>query len=865
MTVWQRAKAGAGMLILSTLSLFTPPTLAATPGPLDVSQIPKPTFKVDPTLKPLERATDLPPGFVLGSVTDAKGNQADFWVNQLVVLAKTDAEAAAIASRWNGKVIRRFLPRDRGVGRIPGVFVLTIDPAKARPDLLPQFVRTVHPLSRGAHRFSSVAAQLTAAAAAQEAASGATVELNWLMVNHDLRDRIANEAPTVQDPDPTVTPRQDRNAFHWSYLRAGGPQDFAVAEAWRVLDYFGWLGNTVPVTIYDSGFKTSADMPPGTVITPAQTANVGGPGTCDGAPCPFHGTSVAAAGFAVSDNDFGVAGPGGPVARLTLVGTPNGFADFSQVVEYLSSVIDGVNSATIISMSFGARLPAAVALLGVDAVTGVIGRILRGDGKLLVASAGNAGQDVDAEDCFIFCWEEAMYFPCEIDGVLCVGGVATGSLARDPGSNYGSKTNDCCTVKLWGPYTVNSADPATGDLTLPSARNGTSYTAPFIAGVAALVKAANPQFTPDDIERVLLASGNRRPNGGTEGFGPAVHAYRAVLRARGLSDGPPALSIVAPAPQASFGPHEVILLQAQVFDMEDGAALAAHVRWTLDAHAVTATGTTVTIPNPGVGTHTVSAHVTDSALWAEADTVTFTVVNHPPSMTILNPTAPSGQAFVWSRGTALALIGQSRDDDEPSGRLSDQQVDWSLVPVSGSGTELPLGRGHLLTVTLPLTGPVGDYYLQLRGFDGASAAFARVRVHVRGAGSTPPTITIQAPAEGAQFYPTRLATDPTLFNQTYGIARVRLRAVATDAQDGDLSQRLIWFNLAGTEIGRGATIFADFATSPLLGTYGQTVRVQVTDLDNQTTEALLHFAVIWNGTTIVLPPCEFINQRNCIP
>ena len=242
----------ASSLAMLVSGLFLMPSFAAAPVPLDFDKIPHPPSQVDPTLKPLQPAATLPSGQMLGSVTDAHGHQADFWVNQMVVLAPTDAEVAALAKRWNGTGTRRFLLQDRGVGQIPGVFVVTVDPAKARPDLLPQFVWTVHPLSRGVRRFSSVAAQFTAAAA-QEAASGALVELNWLMANHDVRDRVAMEAPTVLDPDA--------NAFHWPYLRAGGPQDFAVADAWRVLDYFAWLGHHVNVTIFDSGFTDNVDLP----------------------------------------------------------------------------------------------------------------------------------------------------------------------------------------------------------------------------------------------------------------------------------------------------------------------------------------------------------------------------------------------------------------------------------------------------------------------------------------------------------------------------------------------------------------------------------------------------------------------------
>ncbi len=69
---------------------------------------------------------------------------------------------------------------------------------------------------------------------------------------------------------------------------------------------------------------------------------------------------------------------------------------------------------------------------------------------------------------------------------------------------------------------------------------------------------------------------------------------------------------------------------------------------------------------------------------------------------------------------------------------------------------------------------------------------------------------------------------------------------------------------AGREIGRGTPVFANFPTAALYGTYGQSVRARVSDADNQTTETTLHFGVIWDGT-LALPPCEQLNQHNCIP
>ena len=125
-----------------------------------------------------------------------------------------------------------------------------------------------------------------------------------------------------------------------------------------------------------------------------------------------------------------------------------------------------------------------------------------------------------------------------------------------------------------------------------------------------------------------------------------------------------------------------------IFDIEDGEALSPAIHWTLDGHPVATPGPVLFLPNPGAGTHTLTAQVTDSGLLSEADTVAVTVVDHPPRLTILTPARPtSGQAVVWVRGTALQLLRQSHDPDEPGGILGDQQVRKEALMIKGQAAD----------------------------------------------------------------------------------------------------------------------------------------------------------------------------------
>jgi subtilisin family serine protease len=41
---------------------------------------------------------------------------------------------------------------------------------------------------------------------------------------------------------------------------------------------------------------------------------------------------------------------------------------------------------------------------------------------------------------------------------------------------------------------------------IPTPQDGTSFSAPYVAGVASLMVKANPSITPDQIEKILITS-----------------------------------------------------------------------------------------------------------------------------------------------------------------------------------------------------------------------------------------------------------------------------------------------------------------------------------------------------------------------
>ncbi|WP_424184567.1 type VII secretion-associated serine protease mycosin [Actinokineospora sp. G85] len=130
-------------------------------------------------------------------------------------------------------------------------------------------------------------------------------------------------------------------------------------------------------------------------------------------------------------------------------------------------------------------------------------------------------------------------FPAAYDGVLGVGSVDNAG-ARAQGSQVGDY------VDLVAPGVDVLAATRVGGHDYWS---GTSFAAPFVAGTAALVRAAHPRLTaPQVAERLLATAAPARGGPDSPEYGAGlVDPYRAVTER--LSDrGPLALPVVAPPP-----------------------------------------------------------------------------------------------------------------------------------------------------------------------------------------------------------------------------------------------------------------------------------------------------------------------------
>lgn len=230
-----------------------------------------------------------------------------------------------------------------------------------------------------------------------------------------------------------------------------------------------------------------------------------------------HGTEVAGIIAAVQNNHIGISGIAPNVKIMVLrAGTASGYLEEDDVIRAL--IYAQSNGAKIVNMSFGDKQ--------VSGVFHDVIRYLELKGMILIAAAGNDG-------------DQEVYYPAGFSQTIAVG--ASGKNDWLAGfSNYGD------VLDLIAPGTdILSTAPGRAYNTV----NGTSFSAPVVSGVAALILSEHPEFDNEEVRTVLKGSAT---NLVTMGIDPRigagrVDAFRAVQIKK--SGG---LQIIQPAPQMSI-------------------------------------------------------------------------------------------------------------------------------------------------------------------------------------------------------------------------------------------------------------------------------------------------------------------------
>jgi serine protease len=696
----------------------------------------------------------------LGRVEGASGAGTDFVLGELLLRTDDVSKLEAFLSRWNGTK----LGETGKIGDEPNIYRVKLDPSSAQVDSLLQETRSNAPeLDVNFRTSNDAASQLLAVALSEAQKLGITVSPNFVPYFDDIASGSVLEAPTVEDS--LYTP----NAFTLPYMNQGSPQDIGVGAAWQLLQRAGKFSNRTRIAILDGGFAPNADFTENRVIV-GGTA-VPGSGSCSGTPCPWHGTMVTSAAMGLPDNGFGAAGPGGPVANLKGIGfNQDFFGTISAIVGILAETVTG--ESRIINMSFsfeidlGVDIAVKVACLGTcpsptELFAGIT-TTLGATNRLLIASAGNNSKNVDNPGDVI---EGSTTIPCELPFVVCVGGMAHNATAKDAGSNFGSK-NDEFSVDIYAPFWMWITPTPDATANVARLKSGTSFSAPFVAGVAALVWAAEPSFSASQVWETIRATAHR---GGVGSGGPElrINALAAVQRALGT---PPTISLALSGGGTTANLNRQFLVNATVADdRDDQTALMSRIVWSTDGVAP-GSGLTKGYRFNTVGAKTITATVTDSSGQSTSASITVTVNNIAPQSVIQQPIGGS----VFSPSSTVALVGLSTDlnegEDPGPNALPCSGLRWTSSNTNDTfspNTGAPGRTGTGCTPDLTLSADVGSRTLTLTSRDpqGLSSS-TTVTFSVTACGSNcTPTATIRIVSPASEFdtetdYPGHYLTTP---------------------------------------------------------------------------------------------------------
>jgi subtilisin family serine protease len=250
-------------------------------------------------------------------------------------------------------------------------------------------------------------------------------------------------------------------------------------------------------------------------------------------PDASHGTGVAGIIAAGPDNGIGIDGIATAVQVMTLRAVPNGDERDKDVANAIRYAVD--HGAHIINMSFGKAFSPEKDVVD-DAV-----RYADERGVLLIHAAGNDAKDLATEPNF----PNRRY----ANGGMAAHWIEVGASAWQgidqlaaPFSNYGAEQ-----VDIFAPgVAILSAAPGNRY----EQASGTSFAAPVVSGIAALLMAYYPELSAAQVRQILLDSAVRFPDRmvvrpGTEDelvrfgelsiTGGIVNAYSAVRMAEQLT------------------------------------------------------------------------------------------------------------------------------------------------------------------------------------------------------------------------------------------------------------------------------------------------------------------------------------------
>lgn len=335
------------------------------------------------------------------------------------------------------------------------------------------------------------------------------------------------------------------------------PNDVYLSYQWPLLDPVSGInaeqawgyttGEGSVVAVVDTGVLPHADLLPNLLlgydmIADSFAANDGNgrdadptdpgdfvlPGECgsaSGSNSSWHGTHVAGTIAAVGDNGEGVAGVayGAKVLPVRALGKCGGYtSDIADAVVWASGgAVAGAPAnpapARVVNLSLGGQSSCGRTMQ--NAI-----KTARSNNAVVVVAAGNSNADA------------SQFSPANCSGVITVAAVG-----RDGGkafySNYGSMVDIAAPggsvndgVKENAILSTLNTGKRGAEADTYAYYQGTSMAAPHVSGVAALMLAANPALTPDQVESLLKSSARTFPKA-CSGCGAGLLDANAAVQA----------------------------------------------------------------------------------------------------------------------------------------------------------------------------------------------------------------------------------------------------------------------------------------------------------------------------------------------
>jgi subtilisin family serine protease len=314
----------------------------------------------------------------------------------------------------------------------------------------------------------------------------------------------------------------------------------------------------------------------------------------------WHGTAVAGAAAAVSNNSIGISG----VAPAAKIMTVRALDDAMQ--GYVSTLADGVvyaadEGADVINLSLvtsGTGFPQALS----DAVD-----VARARGAVVVAAAANYARNNDSVPTY----------PCDLPqaNLICVASIdQLGALSSF--SDYGAANVDV------GAPGSNILSPLLSGYEF---KNGTSLATPHVSGVAALIRAIEPSLSADEVVKVIehaaVPLSSLAGKTSTGGRVDAAAAVAAVVPDTTIISGPSGPTN-DPTPSFSFSSSDV----------------GSRFKCRVDSQPYGACRSPTTLSHLNDGSHTLYVRATDPAGNTDATPASRTFSDQTASVSVSGTT-----------------------------------------------------------------------------------------------------------------------------------------------------------------------------------------------------------------------------------